>query len=281
MKKKIIVTKASGEEVPFDAKKLKRSLSRAGASEKQTHSIVNQLHTLLYDGIPTKKIYQLAFARLKHEAGFIAARYRLKQAIMELGPSGYPFEKFVAEILKRKGYSVEVGVHVMGKCVQHEVDVIARSDHHQFMIECKYHNHRGIICDVKIPLYIHSRFNDVLAAWLRTADKEKIFYQGWVVTNTKFSKDAVSYANCSGLKLLGWDYPQEESLSKMIDDAGLYPITCLTLLTRAEKQFLLEKKIVLCSELCDRPQLLKDVGISDVKAMKVLEEVRTLCGKCN
>ena len=275
--KGILITKASGEKAYFDEDKLRHSLSKAGAEDFQVNEIISELVKELYDGISTKRIYHLAFDRLKNRSKHLAARYHLKQAIMELGPSGYPFEKFVGEILKYQGYSVEVGVIVKGKCVNHEVDVIALADHHHFMIECKYHNQRGIVCDVKIPLYINSRFKDVEAEWVRLPGHDKRSHQGWVVTNTKFSTDAIQYGNCAGLKLLGWDYPIKGSLKDLIDDLGLYPITCLTTLSKAEKQKLLDNKIVLCLELCENPKLLYDLGMNDLKVKRIKEEGHMLC----
>jgi hypothetical protein len=275
--RKILIKKASGETAPFIEEKLRKSLFRSGAEEFQIEEIIAEVTKKLYEGISTKKIYQMAFNLLKERSKHLAARYHLKQAIMELGPSGYPFEKFVGEILKHQGYSVEVGVIVKGKCVTHEVDVIALADHHHFMIECKYHNQRGIVCDVKIPLYINSRFKDVEAEWIKLPGHNKRIHQGWVVTNTKFSTDAIQYGNCAGLKLLGWDYPIKGSLKDLIDDFGLYPITCLTTLTRAEKQGLLDRKIVLCTEICSAPKLLYDLGMNEAKVNRVLEEGQMLC----
>jgi len=275
--KGILITKASGEKAYFDEDKLRHSLSKAGAEDFQVNEIISELVKELYDGISTKRIYHLAFDRLKNRSKHLAARYHLKQAIMELGPSGYPFEKFVGEILKYQGYSVDVGVIVKGKCVNHEVDVIALADHHHFMIECKYHNQRGIVCDVKIPLYINSRFKDVEAEWVKLPGHDKRSHQGWVVTNTKFSTDAIQYGNCAGLKLLGWDYPIKGSLKDLIDDLGLYPITCLTTLSKAEKQKLLDNKIVLCLELCENPKLLYDLGMNDLKVKRIKEEGHMLC----
>lgn len=275
----ILVTKASGETAPFIEAKLRNSLKRSGANDKQIDEILNEVSGQLYQGISTKKIYRLAFNKLKDRSKHLAARYHLKQGIMELGPSGYPFERFIGEILKQQGYSVRVGEIVKGKCVTHEVDVIALADHHHFMIECKYHNMPGIVCDVKIPLYIQSRFKDVEAEWVKIPQHDKKIHQGWVVTNTKFSSDAIQYGNCAGLKLLGWDYPIKNSLKDIIDDLGLYPITCLTTLTHAEKQKLLDMKIVLCTEICANEKLLYDIGMNESKVKKVIEEGQKLCHK--
>lgn len=276
-KKEILVTKASGEKAPFHEDKLKASLMRSGADDNQTEQILSEITSQLYPGISTKKIYRIAFNLLKSGTKPFAARYQLKQGIMELGPSGYPFEKFVGEILSHQGYSVQVGQIVKGKCVNHEIDVIALADHHHFMIECKYHNQRGTVCDVKIPLYIQLRFKDVEAEWIKIPGHANRTHQGWVVTNTKFTTDAIQYGNCSGLKLLGWDYPVKGSLKDLIDEFGLYPITCLTTLTRAEKQQLLDMKIVLCKEICNNAKLLSDLGMNEIKIGKVMEEGQKLC----
>ncbi len=200
---------------------------------------------------------------------------------MELGPSGYPFEKFVAEIFNRKGYKTQVGQIVKGNCVSHEVDVIAENETEHFMIECKYHNTPGRVSDVKIPLYIQSRFKDVEAAWLKIPKFASKLHQGWVVTNTKFTTDALQYGTCIGLKLIGWNYPNGESLRSMIDTLKLYPITCLTSLTGYEKQKLLENKIVLTKELLENQTLLEDAGIKPTRIVTIMNEASLLCRQEN
>lgn len=274
---KLSITKASGETVPFSTEKLKRSLERAGAIDDEIQIIIKEISGKLYEGIPTKKIYKIAFNLLKGNSRHMAAKYHLKQAIMELGPSGYPFEKYIGEILRFQGYKITIGEIVQGKCVNHEIDVIAELDHHHFMIECKYHNHPGTFSDVKTPLYIQARFMDVEAQWLKLPGHGTKFHQGWVVTNTRFSSDAIQYGNCAGLKLLGWDYPSKGSLKDLIDTLGLYPITCLTTLTKTEKHHLLDRKIVLCKEICDNEQYLVQAGVNQTRIKNVLKESQQLC----
>jgi len=278
-KEDIVVTKASGEKTGFKEEKLYNSLLKAGASDGEIDEIIERIKGELYDGISTKKIYKMAFSLLKQSERHLAARYHLKRAIMELGPSGYPFEMFIAEILKKQGYQVEVGKIVEGKCVKHEVDVIAMKDNHHFMVECKYHNQLGIYSDVKIPLYIQARFKDIEAAWVQLPGHGAKFHQGWVVTNTKFSTDAVQYGNCAGLKLLSWDYPEKDSLKAKIDALRLYPITCLTSLTKFEKQQLLERKIVLCREIPGNEMVLEEMHISKQRIKVILEESVQLCNQ--
>lgn len=278
-KNNISIIKASGEVVPFSTDKLRESLRRAGASESETESVMAEISPRLFEGISTKKIYKLAFNLLKGISRPHAAKYHLKGAIMELGPSGYPFEKYIAELLMVQGYAVTTGQVVAGQCVNHEIDVIAQKDHHHFMIECKYHNLRGTICDVKIPLYIQARFKDVEAVWTKIPGHAQKFHQGWVVTNTRFTADAIKYGLCAGLRLIGWDYPNGGSLRGMIDTLGLYPITCLTTLTKAQKQVLLDKRIVLCRDILQNKTLLQAAGVKPQRIDTVMIEVRQLCSQ--
>lgn len=270
------VTKASGERAPFDPSKLKASLQRAGADSDQIGEIRDRIEDELYEGISTHEIYSKAFKLLKKLSRPKAARYKLKKAILELGPTGYPFERLVGALLERQGYKVQVGVIVQGYCVSHEVDVVADREDRRFMIECKYHNRQNHHCDVKVPLYIHSRFNDVSRQWDQQPEHDGKFHQGWIVTNTRFTTDAIDYANCAGLKLIGWDHPDGESLRSMIDRAGLHPITSLSTLSKKDKQSLLKHNLVLCKDLIENKDELEKLTIKRDRIPKILEEARGL-----
>jgi hypothetical protein len=273
----LVVTKATGEKVLFSVGKLRLSLRKSGADEHQADEVLRQLHSKLYEGISTKKIYRMAFGILKRLSNTAAARYSLKQGIMQLGPSGFPFEKFVAEILRAQGYTTEIGVFIDGHCVRHEIDVLAVKDGKRVMIECKYHNLHRNKSDVKIPMYIHSRFKDVEKVWPSENEFEIRFHEVWVMTNTRFTDDAIRYASCMQMKLIGWDYPSKGGLKDMVDSFHLYPLTCLTTLTNAEKQRLLDMRIVLCSELLHDEKLLHKVGLREDRAGRVMKEVENLC----
>ena len=275
--KNINITKASGLIVPFNKEKLKQSLLHSGANAEQVDEVVSEVMEMLVEGMSTRKIYKAAFRLLRNISRPVAARYKLKQAIMELGPSGFPFEQFVAELLKHKGYKTQVGVIVKGHCVNHEIDVIAEKEEHHFMIECKFHNRQGYVCDVKIPLYIQSRFLDVEKKWKQLDGHAEKFHQGWVVTNTRFSEDAIQYGRCMNMNLAGWDYPKNNGLKDWINGSGLHPITCLTTLTTKEKQALLDKNIVLCKSMHHNHALLQSIGVKPPRLEKVIEECEALC----
>src|SRR5690625_62064 len=106
----INVTKFSGETEPYDETKLQESLQSAWATTAITDQITSAIQEILYDGISTQKIYSEAFEMLRTLSEKSAGRYKLKEAIFELGPSGYPFERFISELLKRMGYETQSGI---------------------------------------------------------------------------------------------------------------------------------------------------------------------------
>ena len=275
----ILVKKSNGDLVPFSEEKLANSLKRSGASEEIIQKVLSEVKNKLFTGIHTRFIYKMALKTLKNFKGTHTGRYKLKVAIMEIGPSGFPFEKFIGAILHEMGYSVQVDIVLQGHCVSHEVDVIARKQDTLIMVECKFHNNRGLNCDVKVPLYINSRFQDIERYWsMHPAYTEKE-YRGWVVTNTKFTTDAIQYGECMGMLLVGWNYPEKGSLRDMIDSSGLYPLTCLNSITMIEKEKLLNEGIVLCSEVASKPAMLKSIGISDARIKNIIMEASQLSSR--
>lgn len=278
MEKPFLVKKYSGEKEPFSSDKLRESLSRAGGSDDMIEKVMVALGPKMFDGVTTGEIYRKAFALLRKFKGSTAARYSLKNAIMELGPTGYPFEHFIGELISRMGYEVEVGQLVQGHCVQHEVDVIARNQREMFMMECKYYNHQGKYCNVQVPLYIDSRFRDIEKRWRLAPENANLNFRGWVVTNTRFTSDAIEYGTCAGLHMVSWDYPKNYSLKDMVEKAGLFPITVLTSLSHKQKQQLLDKKVILVRDLLAKKGLLSEIGLAGSKKEKVVNEMEELIG---
>ena len=270
----IQITKRNGEKVPFNVQKLINSLDRSGASEADIEQVIREVGNNLVDGMSTHKVYQLAYSILRKVSRHAAGKYKLKKAIFELGPTGYPFERFVGELLKNQGYQVEVGQIVQGFCVQHEVDVIAEKDNRRYIIECKWHSDLSTKSDVKVSLYFHSRFQDIKKQWEKQANNHLLFHEGWLVTNTRFTDDALQYGECAGLRMISWDYPEKGSLKDRIDLSGLHPITALQSLTKREKEMLLEKNIVLCRDITG--QALETAGIKSSRFRKILQEAEEI-----
>jgi len=276
-KEDFFIVKASGDKVLFSEEKLRSSLKRSGADSKLISQILSLVREELYDGITTKELYNRAYSYLKRKKPVYASKYKLKKAIYELGPTGFPFERFIGAILMYSGYKIQVGKNVSGKCVSHEIDVVAEKNGAILIIECKFHGEQGRNCNVKIPLYIYSRYLDIKNAGDNAISNIGEPDDCWVVTNTRFTKDAIVYGNCTGLYLLSWDYPEGNSIKERIDRLGLYPITVSTLLTKREKQFLLSRDVVLCRQLLKDSFYLDHLGVSDIRKTKILNEVGMLC----
>lgn len=276
-KQEFDIIKSTGEKTKFSVTKLENSLKASGADDALVKKIVNVVMDELYPGISTKEIYNRAFAMLKKAKSVCASKYKLKKAIYELGPTGFPFERFISGILYYSGYTTQVGQMVQGTCVSHEIDVLARKDGILNIIECKFHGEDGLKCNVKVPLYIASRYNDVKGPLESEKEKEYEKTTGWVVTNTRFTMDALQYGQCAGLKLLSWDHPSGNGLKDRIDRLRLYPITVSTLLSGREKQFLLNREVVLCRQLLEDSFYLDHLGVSNGRKSRIIKEMQSLC----
>ena len=263
------VIKATGEKEPFSEDKVKSSIGRAGISKNLQPQVVEHVKSKLYENIPTSEIYHHITEFLETESPVNKAKYSLKQAIMDLGPTGYPFEDFVAEILKAQDYTTKTRSILQGNCIMHEIDVVAQKDNERIMIEAKFHNEPGIRTDVHVALYTKARFDDL---------KDKYnFSQAWIVTNTKVTSDALAYALCQNLKVIGWSYPENESLRDLIEKLNLHPTTVLTTLSQAQKQQLLANHVVLCKEILADPKILDTIDIDQDKKNRTLEEIKAVC----
>lgn len=273
----INVTKATGEKVPFDAGKIRHSLLRVKTDPVLIEQIIETVEREIYDGIPTSKLYRIVFDSLKKRQKSVAGKYNLKRAIMDLGPTGFPFEKFVGALWQTEGFSVATGQIIKGYCVNHEVDVIAEKENLHYLTECKFHSFQGKPCDVKHALYVFARFLDIEKKLKTAAAHSDKIHKMWLVTNTRLTTDAEIYGTCAGLGLLSWDFPAGDGLRERVDRVGLHPVTCLTSLSLKEKRQLLEKAVVLCRDLLTKPEILMEIGIRQNKIQEVLDEADAIC----
>ncbi|UCG55173.1 MAG: restriction endonuclease [Dehalococcoidia bacterium] len=279
MVKEINIIKASGQVEHFSERKLRRSLARINTRPELITEIITHIKSELKEGMKTSEIYSHAFSLLKSKEHFTAGRYSIKKALLELGPSGYPFEKIIAQILGLAGYAIETDKIVEGYCISHEIDVVATKDNQRLLVECKFHNRAGYKTDVKVALYINARFWDVKRRLLgRSNYLKEDNLEAWLVTNTKLSSDAINYSNCAGIRAIGWSYPYGgKNLQYLLEESGLLPITCLLSLTRAQKNQLLRQGLVVCREIVGQKSILQSIGLTEIKQTRVLKEVEELC----
>lgn len=189
---------------------------------------------------------------------------------MDLGPTGYPFEDYISEILKMEGYETQVRQILQGKCITHEIDLVIEKNNIKSMIECKFHNMPGTKSQVHVSLYVKARFDDI---------KEKNNLTDiWIITNTKITQDALNYANCSNMKVISWDYPENGSFRDLIEKHRLYPITMLTCISSSQKQLLAENHVVLAKDVCKNPSSLEILGLPKNKTDSILSECQFIYG---
>ncbi|MEX0930360.1 MAG: ATP cone domain-containing protein [Candidatus Paceibacterota bacterium] len=276
MSEQIEIVKANGEREPFVALKLENSLLRSGADPELAEEVLDHILEELSDGMTTGEIYKHAFEVLARKKKSVASRYSLRNAVIELGPTGFPFEKFVARIFEEKGFRTQTDVLMQGKCGEHEVDVIAHTDDKLIMMEAKFHNEHGTSSSIKTALYVKARFDDLAGQRVPGAG-DKTIDEGWLVTNTKFTSSALKYGGCAGLTMIGWNYPSTGNLQDLIEESKLHPITCLASLSEGAKRILLQNDAVLCRMIKDDEAPLRAAGLTNDEIREVREEAQQVC----
>lgn len=271
----VIVTKADGTQEPFIVGKLENSLKRAGATHQEVRDISAKIGDILHDGIKTQEIYRLAFELLRESDTPIRARYSLRRALFGLGPTGFPFEDFLAELFAAEGYTTKTRVLLQGKCAEHELDVAAYSKNHSFIAEAKFHSRPGIKSDLQVVMYSFARKHDLQTVKICHEDYCGI-KELKVITNTKFTSTAEAYAECAGVTLLSWDYPKNDNLHDLIQRHGVYPITVLQTLSNTQKKALITNGIITCRQLLDKPHALRRIHVSTKRLEQIIAEANEL-----
>ncbi len=273
------IVKASGLPQKFDLRKLADSLMRSGAPEDVALDIARKVEDKIPPEASTKAVFRMAKRLLRRYNRASGMRYSLKNALYALGPAGYRFEKYIARILKAHGYSTEVDQIMDGYCVKHEVDVLATREEEHFVIECKYHINGGTATDVKTALYVHSRFVDIRKACELQPGHPQGVHHGMLVTNTRCTTDAIKYAECVGLRVMSWKYPEKESLEKIIEERRLYPATILHSARKKTLEALFSHDIILAQDVAgiDERILIRRSGLDPATARALKREAEELC----
>ncbi|OGG68382.1 hypothetical protein A3C95_01600 [Candidatus Kaiserbacteria bacterium RIFCSPHIGHO2_02_FULL_56_30] len=268
------IVKADGTIETFDPNRLQASLVRAGARAYAAEQITEQIAKTVVAGASSREIYARAFTLLRKEARPVAARYALRRALLEFGPSGHPFEDFISHLFRANGWQVTTRQIMQGKCVAHEVDFYAIREGEHLAAELKYHNDPAYKTDLKIALYVHARFEDIWQC--DPAYRSCPVNRGFLITNTKFTGDAIAYASCAGIELLGWSYPRGTGLLEEMCRTKVYPVTTLTTLSRSEKRLLIDQGIIAVDTLIKRPDALDVLRLSPPRVGEIRAEASEL-----
>lgn len=253
------IQKVDGKVESFQKSKLKNSLLRSGATPLEADQIAD---IVLTENEPrsTRELFDLVFNELVNQnKRYVAARYNLKRALHLLGPTGYPFEKYIGSLYSFMGFETLTNVVLKGACVDHEMDVIARDGEQLIYIECKYHQSLSAKTNVKVPLYVKARMDD-LYDYQRLHEHNDTKFSYFIATNARFTTDAVDYSRCKKIRLLSWEQPEGESLPQIIDKFGLYPVTVMTSLTKNQSAKMIEEGIILVKDIARNQDRLKKLN---------------------
>ena len=270
----ITVIKRDGSEVPFDDRRVLMSIERVGVPKELHDRVLAHIKEKVQadNTITTDEIFYHIREFLIDKDKRSGLRFNLRQAIFELGPTGFPFEKYLGKIFADQGYKVQTDLIMEGECVNHEIDLLLEKDGKREIVEAKFHNQIIGKTDIHVLLYTYARFLDV---------KDKNNLDGvWVATNTKISTESIDYANCKGIKVLSWNYPQEWNLAEFVEKPKMYPVTTLTDLTMEEERRFIDNGIVLASDLLKiSDEELRTKYLIDNKRIPVIRESAELI--CN
>lgn len=273
------VLKRNGEFELFDKEKFIDSLSKSGFTPEEIDSAYSKIEKTLYEGISTDEIYDKALKELKNADDVEPViKYSLKKAVMELGPTGFPFEQLVSKIYQEMGYQTETGIMLPGNCIEHEVDVIAYKKDELILIEAKFHNDQNTKSDTKVALYVKARFDDLSQTIINIGGKDYKNHKSILITNTGFTDNSKKYARCAGtFDMISWTYPRRNGLLKMIEDVRIHPVTSIPQLSKAEKLNLIEQGCIYCKDLIEDPSCLERARITGSKREEVLKTAQIIC----
>ena len=272
MKKEIYVINLRGEKEPFSFQKVYRSARNAGASKEVALKIAKEIEKEAFDGISTSQIFDKVFKLLLKESPQSAIKFNLKKAMEKLGPTGFPFEKFVAKIFEFEGFEVKTNQIVPGFCVNYEIDFLAKKENLIYIGECKFRQEPGGRVDLKSALANYARFLDIEKGKFLNS---KMKYKSILVTNTKFTTEAIKYLECVGVELLGWKCPKRKGLEFLIEKNKLYPITILPSVNHFVAKELILQGIVLVKDIFEE----KFAKIKISAKEKILKEGEILLKK--
>lgn len=270
------VTKYNGELVDYNPKALKISLTKSGASKEEVEEVFELLSKDIYDGIGTQDLYNLAFESLKRYRNSYAARYSLKKALRDLGPEGYYFEKYIKRLMESVGFQAVNGQTVQGDAVTHEIDVIAQKDEVLYFCECKFRNDIDAKISVTTPMYFMSRMIDVKNRTFTYFGKTLHPTKGFLVTNAYLTSDSVDWAKHYNIGMISWNYPDQMSLKYLIDNLAIYPVTCLTSLTKEQHKVLMDAGCLLVKDILNQEDYLKSLKLPNHLIDQLVEEANEL-----
>lgn len=266
---KLYVINSRGEREPFSIKKVYRGISHTGAKKELAKKIAKIIQKEVFPGITTFEIAKKIKEILSRESPKEAIKFNLKKGMLELGPAGFLFEKYIGRIFSDLGYEVKLNLILQGASLaRYEIDFLAKKPKILYLGECKYYHRPGGRVDLEIALMNYARYLDLKKPLMKTI----------IVTNTKFTSQAIKYSQYHGVSLLGWKYPKGKGLETLIEERNLYPITILPSLKPELKEIFARTQKILARDILEinLQKFSREYKISLQKLNKLTQEAKTL-----
>lgn len=267
-----------GEKEEFSEEKLYNSIRRVAGDDVIAKEVFDSLKRQIREGARTYDIFKKIKKELAKRDGAMAAKFSIKEGMRKLGPTGFPFEKFIGEIYKNLGFDVKLNQHIPGHCIKdYEIDVIAEKDGQIYVGECKYRNLAGDMVHQNVALSNYARFQDIIKGGYFDTNKFKL--KTLLITNTKFTHNAYNYSSCMGVDLLGWKTPRGRGLEFIIDEHKLYPVTLLRSVKGYLRDILVSQKIMLVSEVAkiNPEDFSKEFRAPLRSVINIVNEAKSIC----
>jgi hypothetical protein len=272
----VFVTKADGRKQQFIKEKIIQTCIRMGATRELAEKIANEIENKIYDGISTRKILQMLFSRLRKHKPVMKHHIDLRRAL-SLMKSAPDFEKFIQLMLSEHGYNVTPNQIIRGRCVEHEVDGVAKKDNKTYIVEVKHHYKFHTPTSLDVSRIARAILEDLREGYRMGLNNLKVD-NALIVCNTKLSEHAKRYADCQGILHMGWSSGSNRDLQTMIEEKKLYPITFLKGLKTDTRNRFTSNGIVMLKQLTENSliELRGSTGLSKQKLSSILDSARTI-----
>lgn len=270
----VFVTKADGSRQLWVREKVVRTCLRMGANSKVAFEVAEKIEGRLYNGISTQIILRMIFRFMRKYKPEIGRLFDLRRGLSLMNPKP-EFELFVQVLLMHNGFEVRPSQILKGKCVEHEVDAIARKEGVTYFVEAKHHLSYHSLTGLDESRIARAILEDVNEGFTPSRFDWKID-RAMIVTNTKYSEHAIRYGKCRNILQIGWSSPENLGLQTMIEEKRLYPLSCLKDLSGEIRMRLVESGIVLIGQLFSENlyELAKKTRIPQDTLSKIVEKAK-------
>ena len=266
--------KADGSKQLFDKGKVVRTCLRMGASPELAMEVADKVEDRVCEGMPTSKVLQLIFRFMRRDKPDLRYLFDLRKGLSLMG-SKPEFELFVLVLLAHQGFEVTANRILKGRCVEHEVDGIARKDGVTYFVEAKHHLSYHALTGLDESRIARAVLEDVSESFQLGRTDLKID-KAMIVTNTRYSEHAMKYGQCRDIMQVGWNYPFNEGLEAIIEEKRLHPLSCIRVLSDEVRLRLVDCGVVLISQLLaeDPYALTRKTGLTLDTIKEIMEKAQ-------